>query len=145
MGKWNEFGPGAEALYIGGSKLEEIADVTGVSVTTLSGWKKKYRWAKKRKLSRKTAASIQEIVNQRLHEQLKGTSGVLNSKEADALYKLAKTQEIVGGVDDFAAQSILVLGEFQKFISSSVTDEMKQNVGYELIQAFFSHIQEKAF
>ena len=49
-GKWEQYGPGAETLYVqGGKTLDDLAQMFPVSRKTLGEWCLKGQWVQKKK------------------------------------------------------------------------------------------------
>jgi transcriptional regulator with XRE-family HTH domain len=147
MGKYATLGPTAYKLYKEGSTLEEIAQFTGVSVTTLSGWSQKYDWPKKRELAQQRAGSIHEIIAAKFHEGLQEMSvpEMMGVNGADALAKLASALSRLGGIDDFPSMAVTVLDDFSKWVSACDKSEEEKEILMDAIQEYFSFIKDRAY
>jgi hypothetical protein len=147
MGKYTISGPAAYQLYKEGSTLEEISEITGVSVTTLSGWSQKYDWPAKREMARKTAGALYETLASKFAEGVRDmpVPELMGKFGADAVSKVASALHRLGGVDDFPSQVVTVLDDMSKWVSSSDKPDEVKEARMEMIQEYFAYVKERAF
>jgi hypothetical protein len=132
-----------------GATLEYISQITGVSITTLSEWKGKYNWENQREDKRQNILNTAEELRRQLHEHIVcmgKTEDFYSAKGADALLKVCQAMERLGGVEDLASTSIIVMNKFQKYVNShpAYTTQQKQAC-FTALQDFLIHVKEEVF
>lgn len=147
MAKFQIYGLEAEELYVkGGKTLEEISKFLGISIKTLSCWKKRGEWSEKRKTyltSAQGTIGILETVLQEKIEELRGLPAEeINSKRIDGITKLVASIQKLKREDDLKAQTINVMGEFGRFVRAKSLKERELDLVTRLIQEFFEFIRE---
>ena len=142
MGKERDFYNVAEEQYVkGGKSLQEISELIGVSTTTLSKWKAKGDWGKKRKdyLTRTRSGPVQRL-RDKLY-QLLDNADELDSKTVDQVSKIVAAIEKIDGGRDPLGSTIEVMSRFGKYIRDNEKDQAFVDQLTEHMQGFFSHVK----
>jgi transcriptional regulator with XRE-family HTH domain len=142
VGKERDFYDVTEEQYVKrGKSLQEISELIGVSATTLSKWKAKGDWGKKRKdyLTRTRSGPVQRL-RDKLFQLLDDTKE-LDAKTVDQISKIVAAIEKIDGGRDVLGSTIEVMDRFGKYIRENEKDEAFVGQLTEHMQGFFSHVK----
>ena len=109
--------PKAFALYRSGKHSQStISEMVGVSVQTISTWKKEFDWdsrlAKLSASTRRSSDKLREILAKMIDEMEDGSN-------ADAIHKLSLVLEKMDGHFDRLAFTIEIMEDFNDFLNSN--------------------------
>ncbi|HQO23567.1 MAG TPA: DUF1804 family protein [Spirochaetota bacterium] len=124
--KYSEIGVRCEDLFIKQDKvLSEISTETGVSVTTLSRWKNKYDWDKKREEYRISNEGLVYDLKKAIADMKAMLKSAIETKDpkvisvvADAMSKIERIIKNADGLLDAESAATIVMDEFTKFVTS---------------------------
>lgn len=146
MGKYSTSGLEAQGLYMKGKTLEQISELTGVSVTTLSGWKNTYDWDKKRDAYRKRPGPIQEKIVELLQYKLEDVKPEeLSSVDADIISKMTKAAKDLGETEDIGAEALVGVDKFGAYVNGSDMSEEHKGIIFEAIKGFLNDIDRNVY
>ncbi len=148
MAKFNDYGFEAENLYVRkGMTLEQIANLLGISVQSLSRWKKRGDWGGKRKIFMASPSgaigALEEVLRNKIEELRNLPAEEINSKRIDGITKLVASISRIRKEQDLRTQAIFVMQEFGRFIRARDLNQHDLDVVTKLIQEFFEFVRDK--
>jgi len=146
MGKYSTSGLQAQGLYLKGKTLEQISELTGVSVTTLSAWKNTYNWDEKRDSYRKRPGAIQEKIVDILQHKLEDVDPAnFNSVDADIVSKMTKAAKDLGDTEDIGAEVLVGVDNFGAYVNGSDLSEEKKGIIFDAIKGFLNDVGKNVY
>jgi len=147
MAKFQQYGANAEDLYVRkGRTLQEIAQLLGLSVQTLSRWKIRHHWAEKRReyqvSTPGTIALLEDVLAEKVQELRGLPADEVNSKRIDAITKLVSSIQKLRREDDLRTQTVHVMSEFSRFVRQKKLKERELDMVIGLVHEFFEFVRE---
>ena len=148
MAKYRDYGFEAETLYVRrGQTLEQVAKFLGLSVQTLSRWKKKGNWGEKRKLfmtsPQGAIGALEDVLRSKIDELRNLPAEEINSKRIDGITKLVASINRIRKEQDLRTQAIFVMQEFGQFVRARNLKNNEIDMITKLIQDFFEYVRSK--
>ena len=147
MGKYKSHGRECERLFCEGNTLDAIFKITGVSLRSLSIWKNKYGWDRKRLEYQQLPVAIHKkivkIFSSFLDDLIQ--NGIQSNKHADSVAKLAKAMNTTGGIEDLPGMVYTVMTDFITFLEKTCQDEEFTEKFYVYMQEYFQWVKERAY
>ena len=145
MSKFGEFYDIARKLYLESRTLEEIKELTGVSVTTLSKWKIDGEWEQDRAKGWKNRQSIEErlaaLMEKKMSELESMPAPDITAKHVDQISKFAASIERLRTKRDPLGATLMVIEELQKFLQAADTNAW--NAMSPHLPKFFEYMRGK--
>lgn len=145
MGKRATYGIQAETLYVReGKSLTEISKILPIRIQTLSNWKKKGEWDRKRDAFMRSSIVASEMLLEEavsFMRKRKDSKEPLSPKEADAIVKIISSAKKLEEKSDFPGTALVVLGELMRFLKDR--DREAAKALDRNIQDFSQYIWEK--
>jgi len=147
MSKYGIYGQECERLYVQKHRtLEQISELTGVSINTLSKWKQTSKWEEKRRAYEASPAgtvqALEDVLTLKIEQVRKLPAEAINSKLIDGLAKIvASIGKIRRGVDTLQA-TITVFDDFTRFLKDRAKkEEDKLEWLGERMREYFEYIR----
>jgi len=147
MSKFQEYGLAAEQFYVkDNKKLQEISDMYGLSIQTVSRWKRAGNWEQKRKKYRSSARGtidvLEEVLRTKVEELRDLSASEITEKHTDSLVKLVAALSKLKKEDDIRVQAITVISEMTKFINKQEYSDKQKEFLRKVFQEFFIYLRD---
>ncbi len=134
MGNKQHLEPDAFKLYRKNTSQDEIAEILGLSEPTISAWKKKFDWEKrKRDWDNSNHATIDELLKMRKE--------AIEKKDPDGVWKIQKTIQAIDGEFDRLAYTLEIMEDFIKWMRAEYPEKFKEV--QEVFTDFFAAQRDK--
>lgn len=121
MAKKDLMGEAERLFVIEGKTLTWIGQLLGISAKTLSGWKKKSAWGKRRKAflstPRAIADQLQDVLRAKVEEVTGMSASEITPAILDALHKLIKSVKGIRRETDPLAEAVNTFDRFALFVA----------------------------
>ncbi len=147
MGKFSRYGQNAEDLYVRqGKTLQDISELLGISMQTLSRWKQKYDWTERRRIYRVsmpgTIQILEDVLKEKIEQLRELQAQDVDGKQIDGITKLVASIQKLKREDDLRSQTIRVMSEFSRFIKQKNLKERELDLVINLVQEFFDFVRD---
>lgn len=129
-----------------GKSFTSIKELFGVSLTTLTKWKKDGAWDQKRKAFLASPKTVLEMAEEVLRKKLEEVMNTLQEKVdvgvIDGLTKLIKNVERLRKEYKLLDISVLVMDEFVSFIKGRENDPERREVIFSMVNQYINFVSE---
>jgi len=148
MSKREAYYEDCRSLYLRNNDLTTISQITKVSVTTLSRWKREDEWDQQRKEYNRHPLAMAEKINGvmgKIVDAIVAAGGNITPEQADQLAKLSAVKKTLTSAEDLPSMVIVVTEALSKFIREHVKDEAKVEEYSLLLTDFYQRVKEANF
>ncbi len=148
MSKREAYYEDCRSLYLRNNDLTTIAQITKVSTTTLSRWKREDEWDQQRKEYNRHPLAMAEKINGvmgKIVDAIVAAGGSITPEQADQLAKLSAVKKTLTSAEDLPSMVIVVTEALSKFIREKVKDETKVEEYSLLLTDFYQRVKEANF
>lgn len=147
MGKFEQYGQAAEALFVSGKTIEEIAKTLPVSRKTIGEWSQAQKWVLKREARTTSPGEIAgatlDILLAKVEELRRLPPVEVDASAIDGIYKLMLLAEKIAKETRLLEKAVLVMDYYIDFCRRTLSGEALESE-FQLVNGFLAALEENA-